>query len=189
MTMMLAGLLLFTGTHLFLAIAATCIANMRRSMGVLPVKAAVAVLSLAGLALVVLGWRQTMPQWIYLPPTELRLVAVALIAAAMYLLVLSQRPSVLKRYLRHPQLTGVLLWAIGHLMLNGDSRSLLLFGGLALWAPLEMVLINARDGARTSLPDAPPVATDVITALVALLLIAALAWAHPWYTGVAILPR
>lgn len=189
MTMMLAGLLLFTGTHLFLAFASTCVANTRRRLGVLAVKAGVSVLSLAGLGLVVLGWRQTMPQWIYLPPTELRLVAVALIAGAIYLLVVSQRPSALKRVLRHPQLTGVLLWAIGHLMLNGDSRSILLFGALALWAPMEMVLINARDGRRSSRPDTPPVATDIVTVLITLLVIAGLVWGHSWYTGVAILPR
>ena len=36
-----------------------------------------------------------------------------------------------KRLLRHPQLTGVLLWGVGHLFANGENRSLLLFGGMA----------------------------------------------------------
>ena len=37
-------------------------------------------------------------------------------------------PSAIKRVLRHPQLKGLGLWSAGHLCLNGDSKSLLLFG-------------------------------------------------------------
>ena len=43
-------------------------------------------------------------------------------------------PNNVKRLLRHPQLTGVALWGIGHLLANGESRSIILFGGLGAWA-------------------------------------------------------
>ena len=48
--------------------------------------------------------------------------------------------------IRHPQLTAVKLWAVAHLLVNGDSASLLLFGGLLVWAVLEVVIINKQDG-------------------------------------------
>nr|WP_246703708.1 NnrU family protein [Rhizobium sp. SEMIA 4085] len=35
---------------------------------------------------------------------------------------------------RHPVLWGFFLWAVGHVIVNGDLRSLLLFGGFALFA-------------------------------------------------------
>ena len=57
-------------------------------------------------------------------------------------------PTNVKRLLRHPQLTGVALWGVGHLLANGESRSIVLFGGLTLWAIAEIVVINRRDGAR-----------------------------------------
>ena len=36
--------------------------------------------------------------------------------------------------LRHPMLTGVLVWALAHLLVNGDEASLILFGWMAVWA-------------------------------------------------------
>ena len=48
--------------------------------------------------------------------------------------------------IRHPQLTAVKLWALAHLLVNGDSASLLLFGGLLVWAAVEVVIINKQDG-------------------------------------------
>ncbi len=48
--------------------------------------------------------------------------------------------------IRHPQLTAVKLWAVAHLLVNGDSASLILFGGLLVWAALEVVIINQQDG-------------------------------------------
>ena len=47
---------------------------------------------------------------------------------------------------RHPMLWGFFVWAISHLLVNGDLASILLFGGLGLWAPLQVRLINAHEG-------------------------------------------
>jgi len=60
-------------------------------------------------------------------------------------MVAASFPTRIKRILRHPQLTGVLLWAIAHLLLNGDSRSVLVFGAVAVWTLISMVMINRRD--------------------------------------------
>jgi uncharacterized membrane protein len=48
----------------------------------------------------------------------------------------------LGRKLRHPQLIGFSLWAVAHLLVNGDTPSFVLFGGLLVWALAEIVLIN-----------------------------------------------
>ena len=63
------------------------------------------------------------------------------------LFVASNFPSRIKRLVRHPQLTGVLLWSLAHLAANGDSRSLVVFGSLAFWSIFSMLTINRRNGA------------------------------------------
>ena len=43
---------------------------------------------------------------------------------------------------------------VGHLFSNGEARSIVLFGGFALWAVLQIALLNRRDGAWTRPPAA-----------------------------------
>ena len=51
----------------------------------------------------------------------------------------------ISRFVRHPQLTAIKLWAVAHLLVNGDLASLLLFGGLLVWAVLAVILINRQE--------------------------------------------
>jgi uncharacterized membrane protein len=183
MTLLVAGLLLFTGSHLFMAVGVGELDSLRQRLGAGPVKGLLAVLIGGGLALMVIGWRASEVLWLYALPPVVQTVAFVLIASGIYLMVVAGRASRVKRVLRHPQLTGVLLWAIAHLLLNGDLRSAVLFGGLALWCVLEILLINRRDGPWIR-PEAPPLATDAVTAVIAVLVLGALVWAHPWLAGV-----
>jgi uncharacterized membrane protein len=185
--LLISGLFLFCFVHLFTAFAPQRSDRLRAGLGVNGLKGLVSVGVLAGLVLIVVGWRSATPQWLYAPPPNLRGPALLLIAIGLWLFVVSQRPSVLRRRLRHPQLTGVLLWSVAHLMLNGDSRSLTLFATLALWSVLEIVAINRRDGSYRP-PPAPPLLTDIANAIAAALLFLGLAFAHPWLAGVAVIP-
>ena len=47
--------------------------------------------------------------------------------------------------MRHPQLTAVKIWAVAHLLVNGDLASLVLFGGLLAWAVVEVIVINRSE--------------------------------------------
>ena len=42
-------------------------------------------------------------------------------------------------------LTGMIVWAVAHLLVNGDWASVVLFGTLAIWAVAEMLVINAKE--------------------------------------------
>ncbi|MFT4768397.1 MAG: putative membrane protein [Glaciecola sp.] len=183
MGLLLAGVLLFTGTHLFLSLAPKQVNAAKQGIGEGGVKGLVSVLSVAGLALLVLGWRSSETTWLYTVPPSVRTFAIGLIVLALYLFVVSNRSSVIKRLVRHPQLSGVLLWATAHLLLNGDSRSIVLFGGMACWALLEILLINRREGVWKK-PVPPGLATELLTIVAALIFVTFVAWAHPWLAGV-----
>lgn len=58
-----------------------------------------------------------------------------------------EKPDVVKgmlRITRHPFLWGVAVWAAGHLMVNGDLASLILFGSLAALAVFGTASIDAK---------------------------------------------
>ncbi|MFN3583020.1 NnrU family protein [Phenylobacterium sp.] len=112
------------------------------------------------------------------------------------------------RVTRHPFLWGVAIWAVGHLIVNGDVASLILFGSLLALALFGTASIDAKRrralgakwdafAAQTSnVPFAAIVQGRQKLRLgeigwwrfaLALLVWAALAWAHPYFTGVTAL--
>lgn len=123
-----------------------------------------------------------------------------------------ERPDVVKGMLqitRHPFLWGVALWALGHLLVNGERASLVLFGSMLLLAVFGTASIDAkRKRALGPKWDAFAAQTSNVPfgailsgrqklslgeigwwrILVAIVLWAVLAWAHPMLFGVAALP-
>jgi len=94
----------------------------------------------------------------------------------------------IKRYIRHPQLTGLVLWGISHLITNGDTRSVVLFAGLGLWALIEMPLINKREGAWIK-PEAPTMMTELKGHAISLVILLVAFFLHPYFAGVSIIAR
>ena len=79
----------------------------------------------------------------------------------------------------------MLLWACAHLLANGDSRSLLLFGGFACWAVLEMFMISHREGSWQK-QEAPSWTVELLGIALALAGIGGIILIHPWMTGMPI---
>ena len=84
-------------------------------------------------------------------------------------------------------LTGTVLWSAAHLLANGDKRSIVLFGGIGLWALVSIFFINRRDGAWAK-PDAVPVAKDAMTVLGSAVIFTVVLLLHKWIFGVSPLP-
>ena len=101
--------------------------------------------------------------------------------------VAAQTPTNIKRYVRHPQMLGTALWAFAHLMVNGDIRSVLLFGAFLAWSLLEIVLCNRRDGAWQR-PEPKPRKWDVITVAIGAVAFVTLVYLHPVLFGVPASP-
>lgn len=70
---------------------------------------------------------------------------------------------------RHPVLWGFILWAGSHVIANGDLRSLVLFGGLGLFAALGLILAERRGRRRVGAAWSDLAATTAILPFAALL--------------------
>ncbi|MCV3768694.1 NnrU family protein [Rhizobium sp. TRM95796] len=85
-----------------------------------------------------------------LAPVGLFLVTAGLISQNPFSVTLrrqTDKVGAIVRFTRHPVLWGFFVWAIGHIAPNGDLRSLLLFGGFALFS-LGGVAMQERRGRK-----------------------------------------
>ncbi len=165
MALLAAGMIFWILVHMFPAYAPGRRDALIARLGENPYKGVFSLLSLAAIVLIVFGWKQAIPSAVYAPPLLPGIVSSVLVLAGLILFFASLTGGHLRRVLRHPQMLGTILWATAHLLTNGDSRSITLFGGFAAWAVLEIVLCNRRDGPRSELP-AASVARDVIAAVI-----------------------
>jgi uncharacterized membrane protein len=109
------------------------------------------VVSAVGLVLIVLGYHklQVMPgknPLLWSPPLWTRHVALALMLPAMILLVAAYVPSNIRDKVRHPMLAAVKVWALAHLLANGDLASLALFGSFLAYAVYDRISVKRRGG-------------------------------------------
>jgi uncharacterized membrane protein len=184
MALFLAGITVFCLVHLFPALAPASRENLVFKLGENPYKGIYSLLILGGIVMIVFGWKATVPSPLYVPPLGPGILPALLVLVGLILFFSSQMKGYLKRALRHPQMIGTLLWAGSHLLTNGDSRSVILFGSLAIWALLEIVLCNRRDGPRKELPNAS-VKGDVIAVVVGVVAFAILGHLHLKLFGVS----
>lgn len=187
MTLLIAGVLLWSLVHFIPSVGLPLKQSMIGKLGEDGYKGVFSLLLVAALLLIVFGWRSIdQPGHLYTLPLWTRHLGMLLIVFAFVLFVASGVPTRIKQVLRHPQLTGVAIWAAAHIMMNGDSRSLVLFGGLGAWALLEMVFINRRDGEWVK-PEIPGVGQEIKILAISLVVVALAIFAHPWLAGVAIM--
>ncbi|NNL57514.1 MAG: NnrU protein [Pseudomonadales bacterium] len=182
MELLLAGLLLWSLLHLLPASAQPLRAVLLGRLGMAGYKLGFTGLILVSIALMVFGWRSMTPEPMFVTTWLPLYAAYAGIFVGLWLMVASSFNTRLKRVLRHPQLTGFMLWALVHLLVNGDNRSILLFGGLLLWALLEIVALNRRDG-RWQKPSPPPWPKEFFVLVATAFVFSLLFIAHPWFTG------
>ena len=187
MTLLIAGVVLWSIAHLFPAIAPGVRGNLSAKLGEGPYKGLFALGIILALVLIVSGWKAAIPMPVYAPPLYGSPIPSALLLLALVFFVASKTPNNLKRYIRHPQMAAVFFWGVSHLLTNGDIRSLLLFGSLAIWSILEMFFINKREGTWQK-PGSVPLIKDVITIVVAILVFSGLAYFHGSLFGVAAIP-
>ena len=147
MILLLAGVTLWAAVHCFPMAMPAQRSELINRFGKGPYKGVFSLFIVAAAVLIVFGWREAPIVAAYLPPLFGNIWITLAVGVALTLMLASQLPTNIRRFVRHPQLTGVVIWAVTHLLVNGTARDVILFGGLALWAAFSMVLSNRRDGA------------------------------------------
>ena len=184
---LILGVLIWSGVHLIPSVARPFRASLIERLGEQKYPGLFAMSILISLGLIIFGWRSAPPVPVYAVSSWGRIAALLLVYPALVLFVASALPTNIKRVLRHPQLSGVLVWSVGHLLANGESRSLVLFGGMAAWALVEMLTINRRDGEWVR-PEPIPASGDLKPILIAAVAYGVLLFAHPYLSGVSAMP-
>ena len=184
MSLLVLGVLLWAGTHLFPAVAVDVRSRLIERFGSGPYRGGFALLIVISVVLIILGWKAATPMLVYRSPSLGPPLTGMAMAVALILFFSARARTNIKRAIRHPQLAGVLIWAVGHLLANGDSRSLVLFGGLGLWCVMQIVAINRREGPWIR-PDPVPRRMDAVPVVIGIIAYAILLWAHPWLFGVS----
>ncbi|WP_134678976.1 NnrU family protein [Paracoccus ravus] len=149
MLILILGVALFWGAHLFKRLQPARRAEMgEKGKGMVAAALGVSVL------LMIIGYRMSDGPYWWGPSAPLKGINNLLVLAAFYLFAAAGMKTRITSRIRHPQLTGFSLWALAHLLPNGDLPSFILFGGLFVWALVEMAAINRAEPSWT--PPAGP---------------------------------
>jgi uncharacterized membrane protein len=164
---LLAGLLLFLGSHSIAIFAPAWRDATIARLGVRAWKALIAVISIAGFLMLVYGYgvARVDAQVLYAPPPALRHVTALLMLPVFPLLLATYLPGRIKTAVKHPMLTATKAWALAHLLVNGSVADVLLFGGFLAWAVADRIAVGRRTVERP-LPGAPPSRWNDVVAIV-----------------------
>lgn len=174
MTLLILGLILYAGSHLFKRL----LPDRRAAMGD-AAKGVVALISLAGIVLMVIGYRAAPFIEVWSPPAFMTHINNTLMLIAVFLLGVGNVPGVVRTKLRHPMLGSVKVWALAHLLVNGDMAAIVLFGGMLAWAVVSLIMINKAVPIWVR-PAAGPVRNDVIYAVISVAIFGVIAYVHTW---------
>jgi uncharacterized membrane protein len=189
LAIMILGLAVFLGSHVFVTLRPQRAAVVAR-LGEGPYKGLFSLVSLVGIVLIAWGfahYRATGWIEIWSPPPWTRHVTLLLVWPAIICIVAAYIRGDIMRVLKHPMLVGVKLWALAHLISNGDLGSIILFGSILAWAVFDRITLKRRSD-----PGAPPFPVggrrnDFFAVALGTLIYFALGfWFHPWAIGVPV---
>lgn len=183
MTLLIAGVALWWAAHLFKRLAP----GLRAKLGD-PGKGLVAVALVGSVILMVRGYGAADGAIFWGRSPMLVGINNLLMIVAFYFFAASAAKGAkiwLGTKVRHPQLTALSIWAVAHLLVNGDTPSFILFGGLLAWAIVEIAVINAQEGPWQR-PERAPARKEVVAILVTIVVTVVVMGVHaalgvaPW---------
>ena len=189
MTWMLLGLVLFLGAHSLRVFAEGWRSQQIGRLGEKTFKGIYAVVSLLGFVLLCWGYDQARatPTVLWVPPVATRHVAALLMLFASVLLVAAYVPgNHLKTRMRHPMVLSVKVWALAHLLANGNLEDVILFATFLVWAVLCLRAARVRDRAADLAPVVPQMRATLVAVMGGVVLYAVFLFkAHAWLVGVS----
>lgn len=183
MLILILGMVVFMGIH-----CVPLLPNRRQQLlnqwGATGYRKRFSLIAGVGLLLIIIGKAYAGYVHIYAPPPWGRHLTHLLVLVAFILLPAANMPNDIKRFTPHPMNWGVILWALGHLLANGDLASIILFGGFGVFAAVDILSANAR-GASTR-DQRYPLKKNIMVVVAGVVAYSLLAFLHPWLFGVPV---
>jgi uncharacterized membrane protein len=190
MSLLVIGLVLFLGIHSLPIFSAAARERLVATLGRNGWRGVHSVVSLAGLALIGVGYGQARlaPTVLYLPPDWMRHVTLLLMLPVFPLLFAAWLPGRIQAAVKHPLLTAVKTWALAHLLANGTLADALLFGGFLAWAVADRISLRRRESSL-NIAARPAALNDVIAVVAGIALyLVTLLWLHRLLVGMPLMP-
>lgn len=178
MTLLVLGLLLWWAAHLTKRLAPGLRASLQEKMGD-GSRGLFALLILLSVILMTIGYQNYTGTFYWGRNAALVGINNLLMILAVYLFAASGLRTKITSVIRHPQLTGFKAWALAHLLVNGDTASFLLFGGLLAWAVVEVIVIN-RQTERPEPPESYPAANEMKAVVGTIVVFVIVSGVHIW---------
>ncbi|KRD52784.1 NnrU family protein [Ensifer sp. ENS10] len=190
MAILVFGIIIFLGVHLIRVVAPGFRAGIIESRGKGTWMGIYAILSLIGLCLIIYGFGQARGEtgMLYNPPVFLRHIALLLMLFAFVFLAAGFLPAGrIAVAVKHPQILSIKTWALAHLLANGETSSVLLFGSFLAWAVILRISLKRRERAgERVLPVFKSSTNDVLAIVIGLVAYGLFVWKlHEWLIGVA----
>ena len=193
MALLIAGLILFIATHSVRLFADGWRTHTIARLGEKPWKGLISILSLAGFALIVIGYGQARlsPEVLWVPPVWSRHLAILIMLVSFIATVAAYVPgNSIKAKLGHPMVAGVKAWALAHLISNGNLADVILFGAFLLWSIVSFSRSRRRDRAHGITYPAGTLSKNAITVVIGTVVWAVfLMGLHLQLIGVSPLPQ
>lgn len=184
MSILVAGLVLWIGVHCVPMMVDTR-TRLIDQLGENAYKGAFALTSLIGFGLIIWGKSTVDFVEIWMPAAWQVYATKMMMYPALVLIVAANGPdNSFRRILGHPMILGVELWAIAHLLVNGDLGSIILFGSFLLWALAAFASAIRR---KPPLGGKAKRLNNAIVMGLAAVLYMGLLHGHEWIAGVALI--
>ncbi len=188
MLILIVGIIVFLGVHT-LATRREARADLIARFGEGPYKGLYSLASLVGFALIVWGFSRYRAEGliaVWTPPTWTRHLTILLMWFAFVALAcMNPAPSRIRGWLRHPMLVAIKIWALAHLLANGDAGGMLLFASFLAWAVYDRIAVKKRGNLG-----APRISAftraDGVALIIGTAAYAAMIVLHPWLIGVKV---
>jgi uncharacterized membrane protein len=189
MFLLILGIVIFLGAHTFTSLRGPR-QRLVDAVGPNAYRGLYSVVSLIGFVLICVGFSRyrsegMIPLWS--PPHGMRHLTIALMwFAFVALAAMNPAPSRIRGWLRHPMLVAIKIWALAHLLANGDLGGVILFGSFLAWAVYDRISVKRRGDLG-----APRVSgftrADAQTLVVGTIAWIAMMFLHPWLIGVNVI--
>jgi uncharacterized membrane protein len=189
MFLLILGIVIFLGAHTFTTLRGPR-QGLTDAVGLIAYKGLHGLVSLIGFVLICIGFSHyraggLIPVWT--PPLGMRHLTITLMwFAFVSLAAMNPSPSRIRGWLRHPMLVAIKIWALAHLLANGDLGGMILFGSFLAWAVYDRIAVKRRGDLG-----APRLAsftrTDIVTLVVGTVAWIAMMILHPYLIGVHVI--